>query len=92
MKPLSIILAFAVVALAVTLSHAASNELRILAITPQTNGQVTLRWASQPGEYYAVYSTDALADWTIWRLAAARIPSAGTNTSWTDESSRRESP
>lgn len=33
---------------------------------------------------------DALADWTLWRIAEARIPAAGdTNTtSWTDESAQ----
>jgi hypothetical protein len=63
----------------------------LLSPEASSNG-VTLRWTSTPGAYYTVYYADELRDWTIWRIAVARIPAAsGTNvTSWTDESAQAQ--
>jgi hypothetical protein len=77
------------VSLAASATSASTNDLRLLPVEPNSNG-VTLRWTSTPGAYYTVYYADELRDWTIWHIAAARIPAAsGTNTtSWTDESAQ----
>jgi len=77
------------ICLEASVTGAATNDLRLLPPEPNSNG-VRLRWTSTPGAYYNVYYADTLADWTIWRIAAARLPAAsGTNvTSWTDESAQ----
>lgn len=79
------------ICLVASVAGAAANDLRLLPPEPNSNG-VTLRWTSTPDAYYNVYYADALADWTTWRIAAARIPAASdTNvTSWTDESAQSQ--
>jgi hypothetical protein len=51
----------ALVGLAAGLAQAATNDLRIISIAPDTNGYITLTWTSRLGEYYTVYCADVLA-------------------------------
>jgi hypothetical protein len=69
---------------------ATTNDLRILSIGLDGQGNLTITWTSRPGEFYTVYAADALADWTLWRVIAARIPAAGQTTSWTDDSAQAQ--
>lgn len=76
--------------LTLAFSSSAAPDLRILQIAPDTNGNVILTWSSRPREYYTVYAAHELTDWTIWHIVAARVPSGGDTTSWTDESAEAQ--
>jgi hypothetical protein len=79
-------LGLAVAGLAAAVSITSAVEIHINYIGPNSNGNLTITWNSESNAYYTVYYSDVLADWTIWRIAAARIPSGGPTTSWVDES------
>lgn len=76
------------VSLAVTAS--ASPSLHSLTFAPDVNGHIVLVWGSPPGECYEVYTAEALADGTVWRIAAARVPSGGDAAAWRDESTESQ--
>ena len=61
----------------------AQDGIRILSII-RTNGQTTLAWSSQPKAFYDVLTNGSLSPTSIWKLAASKVASQGTNTTWTE--------